>query len=99
MYHGDTINDAINDTINDTNDTINDINDTINDTKKYDLKAFENELYQFILINGRLNNIKVAMDEFNKSHITIQRAINTLVSKNLIKRVGSNKTGYWEIVK
>ena len=54
---------------------------------------------QFILINGRLNNIKVAMDEFNKSHITIQRAINTLVSKNLIKRVGSNKTGYWEIVK
>ena len=68
-------------------------------TKKYDLKAFENELYQFILINGRLNNIKVAMDEFNKSHITIQRAINTLVSKNLIKRVGTNKTGYWEIVK
>ena len=89
-------NNASNNTIN---DTINDTNDTINDTKKYDLKAFENELYQFILINGRLNNIKVAMDEFNKSHITIQRAINTLVSKNLIKRVGSNKTGYWEIVK
>lgn len=78
------------------NDTIN---DTINDAIKNDLTDVENQIYKFILRNGRLNNVKVAMDEFNKSRVTIQRAINSLVSKNLIKRVGSNKTGHWEVVK
>lgn len=82
------------------NNVSNDIiNDTINDTIRNDLTPVENSLYQFILNNGILNSINVAMDEFNKSRITIQRAINSLVCKNLIKRVGSNKTGYWEAVK
>ena len=42
------------------------INDTINDTIKNDLPDVENQIYKFILRNGRLNNVKVAMDEFNK---------------------------------
>ena len=49
--------------------------------------------------NGRLNNVNIAIQKFNKSRITIQRAISSLVNKKIIKRVGSNKTGYWEIIK
>ena len=30
--------------------------------------------------------------------MTIHRAIKKLIELNLIKRVGSNKTGYWEII-
>ena len=30
---------------------------------------------------------------------TIDRIIKTLKEKELIKRVGSNKTGYWEVLK
>ena len=29
--------------------------------------------------------------------MTVQRAINKLMDEKLIKRVGSNKTGYWQI--
>lgn len=81
-------------------DTINDIiNDTINDTIKSELTDIESKLYKFILNNGRLNNITVAMKELKKSRITIQRTINSLARKNLIRRVGSNKTGHWEVNK
>lgn len=44
---------------------------------------FEKTLYQFILKIGRLNNINVAIEKYNKSRINIQRAINTLVNNNL----------------
>lgn len=82
------------------NNVSNDIiSDTINDTIKNELTDFENALYKFILNNGRLNNITVAMEELKKSRITIQRTINSLVRKNLIRRIGSNKTGHWEVIK
>lgn len=71
--------------------------DTTNDTINNNLNDFERTLYQFILKTGRLNNINVAMEKFNKSRIIIQRAINTLVNNNLIIRVGSNKTGHWKV--
>ena len=44
-------------------------------------------------------NIKMELQKetsFGKS--TIDRAIKALKEKYLIKRVGSNKTGYWEII-
>lgn len=34
-------------------------------------------------------------NDLHKSHITIQRTINTLVQKRLLIREGSKKTGYW----
>ena len=82
------------------NNVSNDIiSDTINDTIKSELTDIENALYKFILNNGRLDNITVAMEELKKSRITIQRTINSLVRKNLIRRIGSNKTGHWEVIK
>ena len=57
--------------------------DRTNDTINNNLNDFEKTLYQFILKTGRLNNINVAMEKYNKSRINIQRAINTLVNNNL----------------
>lgn len=34
----------------------------------------------------------------NKTEMTIQRTIKKLLDKNLIRRVGSNKTGWWQVV-
>ena len=34
----------------------------------------------------------------NKSEMTIQRAIKKLIDENLIRRIGPNKTGYWEVI-
>ena len=37
--------------------------------------------------------------ELLKTEMTIHRAIKKLIELKLIRRVGSNKTGYWEIIK
>ncbi len=47
--------------------------------------------YQIILKKEIAENV-------NKSEKTIQRAINSLIDKGLVVRVGSNKEGYWKIV-
>ena len=62
---------------------------------KNDLNGVENALFQVI----KLNNINGARDEFNKICITIQRTIKSLVCKNLINRVGSNKNYHWKVEK
>ena len=37
--------------------------------------------------------------ELDKTEMTIHRAIKKLIEFNMIRRVGSNKTGYWEVIK
>lgn len=78
-------------------DKIFETNDTIT-IQKEELNKTENILTQYMKNheNKIINATKVAQD-LNKSRITIQRTIKSLVEKNLIKRVGSNKTGYWEL--
>ena len=48
-------------------------------------------------------NKEITTDElaklFNVTVRTIMRDLNELKNKNIIKRVGSNKAGYWEIIK
>jgi predicted transcriptional regulator len=36
--------------------------------------------------------------EIGKSKATVQRCIKSLLEKGFIKRIGSNKTGYWVVV-
>ena len=38
-------------------------------------------------------------NQSNKSIRTINRIINSLKEKNLLKRMNSNKDGYWEVLK
>ncbi|HDT11850.1 MAG TPA: HTH domain-containing protein, partial [bacterium] len=35
----------------------------------------------------------------NKGRTTVYRKIKDLADKNVLKRVGSDKSGYWEIIK
>ena len=46
-------------------------------------------------------NITIAeiANQSNKSIRTINRIINSLKEKNLLKRMNSNKDGYWEVLK
>ena len=37
--------------------------------------------------------------ELDKTDMTIHRAIKKLIEFNMIRRVVSNKTGYWEVIK
>jgi predicted HTH transcriptional regulator len=58
-----------------------------------------NDFYSGKMWNSTKNNIKILNDkQINKSEPIIHRHIDVLVSKGYIKRVGSRKTGYWDIV-
>ena len=73
------------------NDTVKDtVNDTVNDTVKL--------IYE-LLVKDKNITIKELMSKTKKSRPTITRAISTLKEQNKIKRVGSDKSGYWEIIK
>ncbi|MBR1721920.1 MAG: winged helix-turn-helix transcriptional regulator, partial [Treponema sp.] len=76
-------NEPVNDTVNDT------VNGTVNDTVKTILALIE-------------QNSSITYEEMTektgKSRRTISRLITELKEKNIIARVGSDKTGYWEIV-
>ena len=50
-----------------------------------------------VAVNGTVN-IAYLPRELNVSVRTIKRDLAHLVSKKLIQRVGSDKTGHWEIV-
>lgn len=47
--------------------------------------------------NKDINKAQIAK-MIDKSEMTVQRAIKKLTDEGLIKRVGSNKTGYWEVI-
>ncbi|MBQ2472102.1 MAG: winged helix-turn-helix domain-containing protein [Acholeplasmatales bacterium] len=67
-------------------------NDKINDKINIVDKSIINEIFKNKYITIPELAIKI-----NKSEPTIHRHIDVLVSKGYIKRVGSRKTGYWEI--
>lgn len=60
------------------------------------LNETESLVLEIIRTNNRLNKSQIAK-MIDKSEMTVQRAINKLMDEKLIKRVGSNKTGYWQI--
>ena len=47
--------------------------------------------------NKDINKAQIAK-MIERSEMTVQRAIKKLTDERLIKRVGSNKTGYWEVI-
>ena len=48
------------------------------------------------------NNPKITYDELAEmlsvSRATIKRKVNDLSAKGIIKRIGNNRSGYWEIL-
>ena len=79
------------------NDTINDtVNVQVNDTIKISqLTERQHKIYEAIK-NVPINVFSFAT-MFNVSEKTIKRDLYVLRDLNLIKYVGSNKTGHWEV--
>ena len=74
---------------------IDSYNESINDPIKT-LTEDENKILEIIKSGRRLTRDEMAQ-EISKSKATVQRCIKSLLDKGFIKRVGSNKTGYWMI--
>ena len=47
--------------------------------------------------NKGINKTQIAK-MIDRAEMTVQRAIKKLIDEKLIRRVGSNKNGYWEII-
>ena len=61
------------------------------------LSDAEQGIYNLISLNQGISKSEISK-RINKYEKTVQRIIANLVQKGLIKRVGSNKTGYWEVI-
>lgn len=86
-----------------TNDHINDhinvhLNDNISEYISNSLTENEIKVLKVIKENSHITHIEMA----NKIHVsekTVRRITKKLKEKGIIKRVGANKNGYWEIIK
>ncbi|WP_237719211.1 hypothetical protein [Mycoplasma mycoides] len=59
------------------------------------LTSLEENILNYCDKNKKISSLAELVDEFDMAWITMQRAVSKLVKKNILKRVGSNKTGYW----
>ena len=97
---------GVTDKIEDKNVPVNDtVNVQVNDTIKISqLTERQRKIYEIIkssTINDTINdtiNAQTLSDVLGASVITIKRDLYVLRDLNLIKYVGSNKTGHWEAV-
>ncbi len=80
-------------------DKINDkINDIINDVVTVKLTDVDNQIINELKKNSYSTIAEIAK-KIGKSTPTVHRHIDKLVSMGIIERVGSRKSGYWEIKK
>ena len=105
---------GVTDKIEDKNVPVNDtVNVQLNDTVKLSqLTERQRKIYEAIksgtvndTINGTINdtikdtiNAQTLSEAFGASVITIKRDLYVLRDMNLIKYVGSNKTGHWMVI-
>ena len=60
------------------------------------ISSLEQDVLGCLRENPRMTNAEL-IEKTGKSQRTITRALSTLKGKGLIIRVGSNKTGYWQV--
>ena len=63
-----------------------------------ELTEQEQTVFNLLDSNKGISKAQIAL-RIGKSEKTVQRIINSLIEKKLVIRVGSNKTGHWEIAK
>ena len=63
-----------------------------------DIQSMSWSVYQLLTANGHLTTIQIA-ESLGVSDRMVRKHINTLKTKGLITRIGSNKTGYWQVHK
>ena len=71
------------------------INELINDPIKPD--AREAKIIELLRAEPGITRAKMA-EKLECSESTVKRTIHAMISKNMIRRVGSNKKGEWIIV-
>ena len=77
------------------NDTVNDIvNDTVNDTVK--LTKRQEEILKLIENNKEITHMEMAK-ALSITTITAKRTTKALRELGILTRIGSDKSGYWEI--
>ena len=64
---------------------------------KEELSETEQTVYNLLSLNQGISKAEIS-ERISKSEKTVQRIIADLLRKGLIRRVGSNKSGYWEII-
>ena len=77
------------------------VNDTVNDTVKSEVSAFsKTEQTVFAAISSYPYYSYEKLAEYcHLSRPTIARTIKTLQSREYIRRIGSDKTGHWDVIK
>jgi ATP-dependent DNA helicase RecG len=90
-----TANDVINTTMNTANDDINTATNTANDDINT-ASGIEEEIFEYLKLNPNSTQKKI-IEDLNISRRTIERIISLFKEKGYIKRIGNNRSGYWEI--
>ena len=71
--------------------------DTVNDTVKLQNDTVNDTVFKLIKENNKITATEISK-HLNISLSTAKRRVKKLKEKRLIERVGSDKTGYWEII-
>ncbi len=79
-------------TVKTTNATVKTIDATVK------VSATPKAVLELLRGNGKLTAEEMAKD-IGKDITTIKRAISALKEKDLLQRIGSDKTGYWKVTK
>ena len=74
------------------------LNDALSGANKSDLTELENKVYEAVKINQNLTAKEIS-ENLMIPFRSVQRYLSTLKEKGFIVREGSNKTGYWKIIK
>ena len=74
------------------------INGALSGANKSDLTELENKVYEAVKINQNLTAKEIS-ENLMIPFRSVQRYLSTLKEKGFIVREGSNKTGYWKIIK
>lgn len=72
--------------------------DYSNKSNNYSLNEIQNRIIELITNDKSITQNKIA-DIIGVNVRTIKRNFKVLIDNNIIERVGSDKTGYWEILK
>ena len=70
------------------------VNDTVNDTVK--ITVTQQKVLNALKENADLTALQIA-ERMGVSEATVKRALSALKTAGLIKRVGSDKTGHWDV--
>ena len=62
------------------------------------MNEIQNKIYELIASNRFITQNEI-VDILGISIRTVKRNFKVLIDNNIIERVGSNKKGYWEILK